>query len=89
MVQEDDVLPRATVACVASVSARFRSKERGTRVKDRAKNGASKRAERGGEEIASEWKRLLRRLEQPRRHFCQHFMRRTTQKTLLNINLAS
>ena len=32
------------VACVASVSVRFRSKERGTRVKDRAKNGASKRA---------------------------------------------
>ena len=30
------------VACVASVSVRFRSKERGTRVKDRAKNGASK-----------------------------------------------
>ena len=32
------------LACVASVSVRFRSKERGTRVKDRAKNGASKRA---------------------------------------------
>ena len=28
----------------------LRSKERGTRVKDRAKNGASKRAGRGGEE---------------------------------------
>ena len=28
-----------TVACVASVSVRFRSRERGTRVKDRAKNG--------------------------------------------------
>ena len=38
------------LACVASVSVRFRSKERGTRVKDRAKNGASKRAGRGGEE---------------------------------------
>ena len=35
------------VACVASVSVRFRSKERGTRVKDRAKNGPSKRAGRG------------------------------------------
>ena len=35
------------VAFVASVSVRFRSKERGTRVKDRAKNGASKRAGRG------------------------------------------
>ena len=36
-----------TVACVASVSVRFRSKERGKRVKDRAKNGLSKRAGRG------------------------------------------
>ena len=35
--------------CVASVSVQFRSKERGTRVKDRAKNGASKRAGRGWE----------------------------------------
>ena len=35
------------LACVASVSVRFRSKERGTRVKDRAKNGASKRPGRG------------------------------------------
>ena len=34
-------------ACVASVSVRFRSKEQGTRVKDHAKNGASKRAGRG------------------------------------------
>ena len=32
------------LACVASVSVRFRSKERGTRFKDRAKNGASTRA---------------------------------------------
>ena len=32
------------VACVANVSVRFRSKERRTRLKDRAKNGASKRA---------------------------------------------
>ena len=36
------------IAWVASVSVRFRSKKRGTRVKDRAKNGASKRAGRGG-----------------------------------------
>ena len=36
-----------TVACVASVSVRFRSKERGKRVKDRAKNGLSKRAGTG------------------------------------------
>ena len=37
------------VACVVSVFFRFRSKELGTRVKDRAKNGASKRAGRGWE----------------------------------------
>ena len=35
------------VACVASVSVWFRNKERGTRVKDSAKTGASKRAGRG------------------------------------------
>ena len=35
------------LACVASVSVRFRSKQRGTRVKDRAKNGVSDRAGRG------------------------------------------
>ena len=35
------------LARVASVSVWFRSKERGTRVKDRAKNGVSKRAGRG------------------------------------------
>ena len=28
-------------------------------------------------------------LEEPNRHFCQHFMRRTTQQTLSAINLAS
>ena len=28
-------------------------------------------------------------LEQPSRHFCQHYMRRTTQQTILAINLAS
>ena len=38
------------IACVASVSLRFRRKERGTRVKDREKNGVSKRAGSGGEE---------------------------------------
>ena len=32
------------IACVASVSVRFRSKERGTRVKHRSKNGVSRRA---------------------------------------------
>ena len=35
------------LACVASVSVRFRRKERGTRVKDRAKNTVSERAGRG------------------------------------------
>ena len=35
------------IACVASFSVRFRSKERGRRDKDRAKNGASKRPGRG------------------------------------------
>jgi len=36
------------LACVANVSVRFRSKERGTRVKDSAKNGATKRPKRTG-----------------------------------------
>ena len=36
------------IACVTSVSVQFKSKKRGTRVKDRAKNGASERA---GEEV--------------------------------------
>ena len=35
------------IACVANVSVQFGSKERGTRVKDCAKNGASKRLGRG------------------------------------------
>ena len=35
------------IACVASVSVWFRSKERGTRVKDHTKNGTRKRAGRG------------------------------------------
>ena len=35
------------LACVASVCVRFSSKERGRRVKDRGKNGASKTAGRG------------------------------------------
>ena len=40
-------LKASELACVASVSVRFRRKERGTRVKDREKSGASKRAGRG------------------------------------------
>ena len=35
------------IACAASVSVQFWSKERGTRIKDRAKNGASKIAGKG------------------------------------------
>ena len=50
------------LACVESVSVRFRSKERETRVKDRAKNGASKRAGRG-------WGRKLRKHPPPSRSF--------------------
>ena len=42
--------PCLSLTCVASVSVRFRRKQRGTRVKDRAKNGISKRAGGGGEE---------------------------------------
>ena len=59
-------------ACVASVSGRFRSKERGTRVKDRAKSSTSERAGRHGQNRKSrssvflcpetKRKRLLRRL---------------------------
>ena len=40
---------KRNVACVASVSVQLRSKERGTRVKDRAKNGVTERAGRGWE----------------------------------------
>ena len=42
----EDVNTRQRLACVARVSVRFRSKERGTKVKDRAKNDANKRAGR-------------------------------------------
>ena len=38
------------IACIARVSVRFRSKERGTRVEDRAENGTSKRARGSWEE---------------------------------------
>ena len=38
------------IACVASVSVRFRSKERTTKVKDRSKNGVSKWRGGRGEE---------------------------------------
>ena len=35
------------------------------------------------------YKKTTSYLEHPSRHFCQHFMRRTTQQTFLTINLAS
>ena len=35
------------------------------------------------------YRKMTSYLEQLCRHFCQHFMRRTTQQTLLAINLAS
>ena len=41
-------------------------------------------------EQEKEWyRKTTSYLEQPSRYFCQHFMRRTTQQTLLAINLAS
>ena len=40
-------------------------------------------------EQEKEWYRKTSYLEQPSRHFCQHFMRRATQQTLLAINLAN
>ena len=42
--KRETLLKCSNIACVASVSVRFRRKERGTRVKDREKSGASKRA---------------------------------------------
>ena len=39
-----EIVISVLLACVASVSVQFRRKERGTRVKDREKSGASKRA---------------------------------------------
>ena len=44
--------------------------------------------------VSSKWEKECYRktesyLEQPSLHFCQHFMRRTTQQTFLAINLAS
>ena len=43
-------IPDNRLACSASVSVRFRNKERRMRVKDRAKNGASKKAGSSGKE---------------------------------------
>ena len=55
-------------ACVASVSMRLWSKELGMRVKDSAKNGASKRVGRGG---AEERKEKL--VDKPRNFETSHF----------------
>ena len=54
------------LACVASVSVRFRSKERGTRVKDRAKISRANKTENPPSTVSfgseTKRKRLLRRL---------------------------
>ena len=47
LIRENGTHPNQKLACVASVSVRFRRKERGTRVKEREKSGASERAGRG------------------------------------------
>ena len=52
-------------ACVASISVLFRSKERGGRVKDRAKNGASRRG-RESVGVGNDLGRLRNRLREIR-----------------------
>ena len=56
------------IACVASVSVRFRSKQRGTRVKHREKNGVSKKRGGGGEEKKDT---LENKLNDPKPLFCR------------------
>ena len=74
------------LARVESVSVRFRSKEQGTRVKDRAKNGASKRAGQG-------WGRKLRKHPPPPRSFIFwlsfHFPRGQNRKSRSSVFLCS
>ena len=53
---------RSWLACVASVSVRCRNKERGTRVKDRAKNGALLALSLSLLRNQAKWKRLPHRL---------------------------
>ena len=66
------------LACVARVSVWFRSKERGTRVKERAKNGASERAGRVGEE-RKETVSFLRLLFPPLLFFGSRFISRAVK----------
>ena len=54
-------------ACVASISVLFRSKERGGRVKDRAKNGASRRG-RESVGVGNDLGRLRIRLREITQH---------------------
>ena len=56
------------IACVASVSVRFRSKQRGTRVKHREKNDLSKKRGGGGEEKKDT---LENKLNDPKPLFCR------------------
>ena len=70
-------------ACVASVSVRFRTKEQGTRVKDRAKNGASKRAGRGGEErLSFHFSRSQNRKSRSSFFFCSETKRKRLLRRL-------
>ena len=66
-----------SLACVASVSVRFRSKTRGARVKDRAKSGASKRAGRGWARKEGNQKR------NPRKRISALFRKRTYKQSLV------
>ena len=66
-----------SLACVASVSVRFKSKKRGTKVKDRAKSGASKRAGRGWARKEGNQKR------NPRKRISALFRKRTYKQSLV------
>ena len=63
-----------SLTCVASVSVRFRSKERGTRVKDSAKNDASKRA--GKEWLSFHFPRGQNRKSRSSVFFCSETKRK-------------
>ena len=69
---------RNALACVATVSVWFRSKERGTRVKDRAKNDANERAGRVEEE-RKETVSFLRLLFPPLLFFVSRFICRAVK----------
>ena len=66
------------LACVASVSVWFRSKERGTRVKDREKNGSSEERGGGGKE-RKETVSFLRLLFPPLLFFVSRFISRAVK----------